>query len=455
MVRLLNTNGLALKKFLDYSLWAKKFQGAIHLQMTFKKMSPSTEILVIVCICAFIDSLAYGIIIPFLPQYAISLGASDLQVGIIFASYALVQLVTVIPFGLMSDRYGRRPFMIAGMLLLGAASLLYPLARTVPLMILCRAVQGLAASATWSSATALVADMYPGKDKGFKLGITSGITNTGSIAGPLAGGVISSVNFDLPFLIIASACMVMFIYMVFRLKVERREESVERIPYRRMIGESLKIRNVLIIVIINVLTTIFWGFLEPLMPPYLSGRFSLSSTQIGLVFGAMTLAYAIIQPVVGRLSDKYGRKKFIVSGMILMALANLIIPLSWDAVSLTVFMVLSSALAAVAWTPLTPLVIDSLQDRRIGAYATVQSLFDIAFYVGYSIGPVIGSFMSSYFGFESMFIFYSLILVVCLIFSQAYMQEIKKKKVKQKRPIVELAISQRRRLNHGKGEEAS
>ncbi|WXG41820.1 MAG: MFS transporter [Candidatus Freyarchaeum deiterrae] len=418
------------------------------MQRTFKKMSPSTEILVIVCICAFIDSLAYGIIIPFLPQYAISLGASDLEVGIIFASYALVQLVTVIPFGLMSDRYGRRPFMIMGMLLLGAASLLYPLARNVSMMILCRAVQGLAASATWSSATALVADMYPGKDKGAKLGLASGVTNMGSIAGPLAGGVISSVNFNYPFLIIGSACIAMFVYMAFRLKVEKRRESVERVPYRKMIGESLKIRNVLIIIIINVLTTIFWGFIEPLMPPYLSGRFSLSSTQIGLVFGGMTFAYAIIQPLVGRLSDKYGRKKFIIGGMILMALVNAIIPFSWDTVSLTFFMVLSSALAAVAWTPLTPLVIDSLQNRGIGAYATVQSLFDIAFYVGYSIGPVVGSFMSSYFGFESMFIFYSLILVICLIFSQAYMQEIKKKKARVKRPIVELEISRRRRLNH-------
>lgn len=162
----------------------------------------------------------------------------------------------------------------------------------------------------------------------------------------------------------------------------------------------------------------------------------------------MTFAYAIIQPLVGRLSDKYGRKKFIIGGMILMALVNAIIPFSWDTVSLTFFMVLSSALAAVAWTPLTPLVIDSLQNRGIGAYATVQSLFDIAFYVGYSIGPVVGSFMSSYFGFESMFIFYSLILVICLIFSQAYMQEIKKKKARVKRPIVELEISRRRRLNH-------
>ena len=425
------------------------------MQRPFKKTSPSTEILVIVCIIAFIDSSAYGIVIPFLPQYAISLGASDLDVGIIFASYAVVQLLSVIPFGLMSDRYGRKPFMVMGMLLLSVTSLLYPLAQNVPLLIFCRGLQGLAASATWSSAVALVADIYPGKDKGAKLGIASGATNMGGIAGPLLGGIVSDVNFNLPFILIALASLIMFIYMGFRLKVERREEAVERIPYRKMIGESLKIRNVLIIIIINVFTTIFWGFLEPLMPPYLSSRFSLTSTEIGLVFGGMTFVYAIIQPLVGRLSDKYGRKKFIISGMILLAVANLIIPFSWDVVSLTILLMLSSSLAAVAWTPLIPLVIESLQDRGVGTYATVQALVDIAFYVGYSIGPVIGTFTSSYFGFYSMFTFYSLILVICVIFAQVFMQEVKKKKTKLKRqPIIEQEISRKRRLNNRKGEEA-
>ncbi|MEM2144765.1 MAG: MFS transporter [Candidatus Jordarchaeaceae archaeon] len=418
------------------------------MQRTFKRMTPSTEILVIVCICAFIDSLAYGIVIPFLPQYAISLGASDLDVGIIFASYAIAQLATVIPFGLMSDRYGRRPFMIMGMLLLGVTSLLYPLAQNVHLIILCRALQGLAAAATWSSAIALVADVFPGKDKGAKLGIASGVTNMGGIGGPLVGGVVSEVNFSLPFILISLASLIMFIYMIFRLKVQRTEEEVEKIPYRKMIVESLRIRNVLIILIINVLTTIFWGFIEPLMPPYLSGRFNLSSTEIGLVFGAMTFSYAIVQPLVGRLSDKYGRKKFIISGMILLAVVNVIIPFTWDAVSLIISLMITSALAAVAWTPLTPLVIESLQNKQVGTYATVQALVDIAFYVGYSIGPVIGTFTSSHFGFYSMFTFYSLILIICIIFAQLQIKEVRKKTKLKRQQIIEQEISRRRKLNN-------
>lgn len=400
------------------------------MRISLRKINPSIEILAIVCFSAFVDNLGYGIIIPFLPQYAISLGASDLDLGIIFASYALVQLVTTIPFGLMSDRYGRRPFMVTGMLLLGVASLLYPLAGSVPLIAACRAVQGLAASATWSSAIALVADTFPGRDKGEKLGIATGITGVGGIAGPLIGGVLSDISFNLPFLLLAALSLAMFVYMFFRLKVTRKEKVIETLPYREIIGKALRIRNIVIIIIINVLTMIFWGFIEPLMPPYLSGRFSLSATQIGLIFGAASLSYAVCQPFVGRLSDRYGRKIFIVIGMALLAGVNIVIPFCGDPVSLTACIMVAAAIGTLAFTPLTPLAIESLQDEGIEAYATVNSLFGIAFYVGYSIGPVIGALISSYFGFESMFFFYSLILVTVLLVSQAYLKEMMKKEEK-------------------------
>jgi MFS family permease len=323
--------------------------------------------------------------------------------------------------------------MIAGMLLLGAASLVYPLARSVPLIVLCRTVQGLAASATWSSALALVADTFPGKDKGEKIGIAAGVTGVGGIAGPLVGGVLAQMNFNYPFLLSASFSLAVGGYMFFRLRETRGKTVVETLPYRQVLRKALGIRNVVILIFINVLTTIFWGFLEPFMPPYLSGRFSLSSAQIGLVFGVASLTYAAFRPLAGRLSDRYGRKNFMVGGMAALAVINLLIPFCNDPVTLTICIMANSAVGTIAWTPLTPLAIESLQEGGVEAYATANSLFDLAYYVGYSIGPVTGALISSYFGFEAMFYFYSVTLVIVVIVSQAYMQEMMKKKKRQKK----------------------
>jgi multidrug resistance protein len=403
--------------------------------------------MIIACSSAFIDTLGYGLIAPFLPQYAMSMGASDLDLGIIFASYALAQLVTAIPFGLLSDRYGRRPFMVLGMLLLSVSSSLYILARNVPLIVACRSVQGLAASATWSSALALVADTFPGRNKGEKLGIASGVTSVGGIAGPLVGGVLADINYNIPFLTIASLSLFMCVYTFFRLRETRSETVVQKLPYQKILGRAFEIRNVLILISINVLTMIFWGFIEPLMPPYLSGRFNLSSTHIGLIFGAASLSYAACRPLAGRLSDRYGRKKFIVGGMASLAVINIIIPFCNDPVSLTICLMANAGVGTLAWASLTPLAIESLQEKGIEAYATVMSLFDIAYYVGYSIGPVIGALISSYFGFESMFYFYSLILVTVVFISQAFIREtLKKEKRVKKQQKVTPPIPEREKL---------
>ena len=133
------------------------------------------ELLGISCLSLFVDAVGYGLVVPILPMYVYSLGASDFDLGLIFSAFAVVQLFTTVPFGLFSDRYGRKPFMVAGMTLLAASFLYFPFAQSVPALVVCRAVQGLAASAAWSSALALVADTTPGTIRGRSLGSPTGL----------------------------------------------------------------------------------------------------------------------------------------------------------------------------------------------------------------------------------------------------------------------------------------
>lgn len=166
--------------------------GEDSLKLRVTSTTSAREILGVAFLSLFVDSTGYGIVVPILSTYVLSLGASDFDLALIFSAFAIVQLITTIPFGLLSDRYGRRRFMIVGMILLAASFLYYPFAKSVLTLVACRAVQGLAASATWSSALALVADTYPGSDKGEKLGIANGAVGMGSVAGPVVGGILGA-----------------------------------------------------------------------------------------------------------------------------------------------------------------------------------------------------------------------------------------------------------------------
>ena len=73
----------------------------------------------------FIDMLGYGIVIPILPLYASQLGASKTAIGFLFASYAWVFLLTLLPFCHLVDTYGKKKPVVLGMFLLGICSLFY------------------------------------------------------------------------------------------------------------------------------------------------------------------------------------------------------------------------------------------------------------------------------------------------------------------------------------------
>ncbi|MEM2134776.1 MAG: MFS transporter [Candidatus Jordarchaeaceae archaeon] len=381
------------------------------------------EILGIACLSLFVDSVGYGVVVPILPTYVLSLGASDYDLALIFSSFAMVQLFTTIPFGLFSDKYGRKVFMVTGMLLLGASFMYFPFAHSVLALIACRVVQGLAASATWSSALALVADAYPGGDKGEKLGIANGAVGLGNIAGPLVGGVLGDINFGLPFLVIGSVAFFACFYMLLRLKLERGEALRAPVAFREMLRGAIRVRNVLLVVFINLLIAVFFGFIEPLLPPYLSGRFNLSGTQIGLFFGGAFLTYVVSQPFVGRLSDRYGRKIFIVCGLIALSITNVMIPYLSDVLTLFALLVVMGVFWSLAYTPLMPLAVDSLRSKNRETFGTMSGFFNIAWNSGYSVGPLIGALVTSYFGFESIFWFFSGLLVVMIIVAQTLIAE--------------------------------
>jgi MFS family permease len=255
------------------------------------------------------------------------------------------------------------------------------------------------------------------------LGIANGAVGLGSIAGPVVGGVLGGINFGLPFFIVGSVAFAAFFYMLIRLRLAREVVVEASIPYREMLSGAIRIRNVLIVVFINSTIAIFFGFVEPLMPPYLTGRFNMSSAEIGLFFGVAFLAFAVFQPIVGRLSDRYGRKVFIVSGLVALCILSLLIPYASSVPLLFLILGITGIFWALAFTPLMPLAVESLRSKNMESFGTASGLFNIAYTMGYSIGPMLGALITSYFGFEYIFWVFSGMLFIMIIVTQTLISE--------------------------------
>lgn len=156
---------------------------------------------------AFVDMIGFMLVLPLLPFYALQLHASPEQVGWILAAYPIAQLGSAPLWGRVSDRYGRRPALLIGLLASAAAYVVFGLAHSLVLLFVSRFVQG-AGGGTTGVAQAYVADTVRPADRARALGWLSSATSAGVVLGPLIGGFAGHFGQQAPGFIAASLCVV-------------------------------------------------------------------------------------------------------------------------------------------------------------------------------------------------------------------------------------------------------
>jgi multidrug resistance protein len=149
--------------------------------------------LLVLFVTAFVDMVGLAMIVPLLPYYATQFGASATVVGLLISAFSLAQLLVAPVWGRFSDRYGRRPAILAGLLVTGVAYLIFGLAQSVLVLLLSRVVQGLGGG-TIGVVQAYVADASPPRERTKSLGWLSAVTSLGAVAGPAFGSAMVSLG---------------------------------------------------------------------------------------------------------------------------------------------------------------------------------------------------------------------------------------------------------------------
>jgi DHA1 family tetracycline resistance protein-like MFS transporter len=171
----------------------------------------------------FIDLLGYSLILPLLPYYAETFGASLVVVGLLGTSNALAQLVAAPVIGRLSDRYGRRPLLIFSIAGTVVSFLIFGFAETLAVLFISRILDGLLGGNT-ALARAYITDVTDEKDRSRGLGLIGAAFGLGFIIGPALGGFLSRFGYDAPAFVAAGLSMLNLVGVILWLPESLTEE---------------------------------------------------------------------------------------------------------------------------------------------------------------------------------------------------------------------------------------
>jgi MFS family permease len=337
-----------------------------------------------------IDSALLGLIAPLLPLIQERTGASDAEVGIALAAYAVPIALLSLPLGRAADRFGRKALLILGLLLVAAGSVLIAESRSLELLIAARVIQGIGSAASWISALALVSDTAPPGRRGESIGAALAATGVGSIAGPALGGVAADVlSYEAPFLIVAAIALALAGTAVALLPagVKRSQPTA---PALAVVVRTVRAGHAIWAAGITLVSAGVLGLVEVVAPLDLDERLGLSASAIGLLFAASIAVDAASSPLGGRWGDRRGRLGPAVAGMGVTAVSIALLAVLPGVVGAVIGLAVYGAGFALAFSAAVPWLDEAFEERERGLGYGVQNLLYAA---GYAIGPALGGWL--------------------------------------------------------------
>jgi DHA1 family tetracycline resistance protein-like MFS transporter len=277
----------------------------------------------------FLDVAGFGMILPLLPFYAQRYGADAFQVGALFACYSLAQGLCAPLLGRLSDRFGRRPVLLAALLANAAALLLFASARSFAALFVARTASGIAA-ANFSIAQAYVADVTAPHQRARGMGMIGAALGMGFVLGPGLGGLLALLGQVAVPLGAAALTLVNFALVALRLP-----ESLPAGERRRLRGAALvpllglaRVERPLLGLLALFFTVIFaFSTMEGTLALYCAHRFGFGVVETSALLVSIGVVMALVQGVlVGRLVVRFGERRLLLAGIVLMACALLALP---------------------------------------------------------------------------------------------------------------------------------
>ena len=351
--------------------------------------------LLVIFLTILVNLIGFGIIIPLLPFYAETFGASPLVIGLLFASFSLSQLVASPVLGELSDRWGRRPVLIFSLLGTVVSFVMLALAHSLVMLFAARIVDGLSGG-NITTARAYIGDISTDENRARSFGMLGAAFGLGFIIGPGLGGLFARISYTAPIWAAAAITIVAMLLAWFWLpETVHRTSAAAGSPWRalREVGGRPGLR---VLFTIDFLYWASFAVYQTTFALFGQRRFGFDATHIGYLLAAFGFLGVIVQAaMVGPIVRAIGERRTLTIGLLFAALG-------WggSAVTHTFWIFVAMLVPGAIGIGLTNPSLISLvsgaggrheQGRVQGAAGALESL-------GRTLGPVWGNGMLQWLG---------------------------------------------------------
>jgi MFS family permease len=337
------------------------------------------RLLLLVGAIIFVDTMFFAALTPLLPGYADDLGLSKAGVGVLAAAYPAGALAGGIPGGMAAARFGVKPTVVVGLLLMVVTTTVFGFANDIVLLDLARFAQGFASALTWTASLAWLVSEAPADRRGLLIGTAMSAAIVGALFGPVLGGIAAVVGIEVAFSAVGVLGLVLAAWAA--ATPAAKPERPQRLS---MLWAAVKDRAVLGSVWFVALPALLFSTMGVLASLRLD-ELGMSAVAIGGVFLVSAAIEAVLNPAAGRISDVRGRLLPIRAGLAASAVMAALLPWPDSRWLLAVLVVLAGMAFGIFWTPAMSHLTD-LAERRGLDYAYGFALVNLAWAPGQALG---------------------------------------------------------------------
>ena len=290
--------------------------------MVFERLRSSPRTFKVLVASALIENIAFGLIIPYLTLYMIlDLGISEVLSGVVLMTYTIAGMPAMILGGMLADKFGRRPVLMASLGLMSVTMLMYFFVSDFTTLVILAFVDSFVGSMYMPAANAMLADMIPSKERPAAFSTMRIAWNSGIVIGPAIGAfIVASASIRVLFVLGAAILAVAFVFNFLLIRETKPEDAVpEDITFRKVIGVASD-RPFLLLC---TLTGILWfGFAQWLsvLPVYSTMDLGLEDYEYGYMFIVSSFMVVVGQLPVTHYVVRFRRSSVLFAGHVIVAL---------------------------------------------------------------------------------------------------------------------------------------